>query len=297
MSQSSKYTFLFVPGNKSDEFLNKLIEQQLPHSFPANLIFDLEDSIPDELKNQTRSNLTSVLNHALSRTWPLNIYVRINAKSSSFFTADSSWFEPFWGTPIGLFLSKCESENDIKTLIEQRQSNRNPIIPIVETLNGYMNRMAISQYVAEQELTYISFGAGDMSMELDIQRNYSISLLQHALLETVLAAKMHGLSIIDSPSRILPKADSLWAKPLEEECRWSVENGFNAKFAIHPEQVEFIERIFAEKYNLDSAQQKRDAFKSNRTSNALRASENGNYIGLPVLKHAQRIIDNLNQNE
>ena len=78
---------------------------------------------------------------------------------------------------------------------------------------------------------------------------------------------------------------------LKEECQWSFENGFAGKMAVHPAQVNIINTVFRSKNRVEWARQVVNAFGRDAEITAIRASDTGDYMGTPVLKFAQRIIE------
>ncbi|OOZ42794.1 HpcH/HpaI aldolase/citrate lyase family protein [Solemya elarraichensis gill symbiont] len=260
---------------------------------PYAIIFDLEDSIRDEYKESARELLRSVFTEYSDTCGDLfRCWVRINDRSSEFFSDDLKWLHSFDTRHFGVKIPKCSGREDIIAL-EHLHSDSTPIIPTIEALKGYENRDIIMESAQQTGIKNIGFGAGDMTLELDIERDYTLPILQHIICELVIASKRHGLDLIDSTSRVLPKSGSGWQALIEEEVAFSCANGFSGKKAIHPEQVPVIERVFSSRHERDvvRAREVMDDIDSQSKTRAIRSSKTGNYVGNPSIKHATRVLE------
>ena len=165
-----------------------------------------------------------------------------------------------------------------------------PMIPTIETLEGYENREAIMAYANEIGVQQIGFGAGDMTLELGVDRDYALPVVQHVICNLIITAKRHGLDLIDSVSRVLPGEGREWQAPIAEEARFARANGFAGKKAIHPAQVPIIEEVFNAQRELDRARKLLVDFDDRNPTRAVRSSETGDYVGTPSLKRAERTL-------
>lgn len=284
-------SFLFVPATKAMNFLEKVFEEDSSLRLCKAVIFDLEDSVPDSLKQQSALELVKLLykrsSFLLQR---MQIYIRLNAIDSGFLIHDVEILRPLIQQyPIGLMLAKCRDCSQIQE-IHQRllASMTNRIIPTIETLQGYIYREEIFSYAKMHSFPGIAFGAGDMSLELLIERNYELLPLQKIMADLLIESKIHQVSLIDSPSRILPKPEDGWERDLVRECEWSFKNGFSGKIAIHPGQLPFIEQFYSNTPNIEMAEKIMTFYSQNSNSNAHKHPITGDYIGLPVLKMAKK---------
>jgi|GEM_PF-1131854 len=283
-------SLLFVPANKSNRFVSDFLKGKFHTQKPSALIFDLEDSIPDNSKKQAAEMLRSVLDESAGKlAQHTEIYVRINGIDSDFFEQDLEILGNHAGDTAGIMLSKCSSGAAVQmlcSLIHDRKTRR--IIPLIETLTGYENRREIMSFANEKGYRLIAFGAGDMSLELGIERNYDLVVLQKIIADLLIEARINNVFLIDSPSRILPSRGESWKEDLLKECNWAFENGFYAKMAVHPAQVESIENVFSKKTDDEWAEEIIRHFDNAAQTNAIRNPATGDYIGLPVLKSAKR---------
>lgn len=147
-------------------------------------------------------------------------------------------------------------------------------------------------YGASMGMLHVAFGAGDMSLELGVERDYQLALLQHVIMSLVVSAKTHRLRLIDAPSRVIPSTQSTrgWQLMLEEECRWSHANGLSGKLAVHPEQIATIHGVFDQRSKFEWAKQVVADFADNPGKRSVVSSVTGGYMGTPTLKQAQAIL-------
>jgi citrate lyase subunit beta/citryl-CoA lyase len=294
----SKFSYLFVPALKTDSFFKSLDSTHFDYMLPYSVIFDLEDSINTEYKESAREELYKGIdkNYCLKKNH-FSWYIRINSYSSSYFDDDIKWFSTLREKNIGIMLPKCNNQKELEAL-KQNMDQIISIIPLIETIEGFENRNSIFKYAKSVGIKDIAFGAGDLSLELGVERDYDLTVLQYVTASLLVSSKRIGLRLIDSPSRILPGKNVNWEHLLTNECIWANQNGFTGKMAVHPAQVHFIERTFSNEGKKIWAQKVINDFEKSTKMQAIRSSESGNYIGTPILKYAQNLLKKLaNENK
>jgi citrate lyase beta subunit len=186
-------------------------------------------------------------------------------------------------------LSKCASADELRLFLSSLQrDNLTGVIPLIETIDGHRNRKDIFHFALQQGCECVAFGAGDMSYELGIRRDYNLVLLQRIIADLLIEAKRSRINIIDSPSRILPGAGDDGASRLLGECAWSRDNGFQGKLAVHPAQIAAIESTFSRPADDTLSERILQMFEGVGTTRAWRCPETGNYVGLPSMRAALR---------
>jgi citrate lyase beta subunit len=190
---------------------------------------------------------------------------------------------------IGIMLPKCGNDEDLKS-VEEFHRPLVPIIPTIETIEGFEYRNNIFDLSKKIGVKCIAFGAGDMSLDLGIERNYALPVLRHVICALLVSAKRYKLDLIDSPSRVLPGKGSDWEQLIAEECVFASDNGFSGKLAIHPSQVRIIEQVFNSESKIERARKVLADFENNPQTQTVRSSETGDYIGTPVLRYAKWIL-------
>lgn len=109
----------------------------------------------------------------------------------------------------------------------------------------------------------------------------------------VISCRRHGVGLVDSPSRAIPKTrvGPPWDIQVREECRWNVANGVSAKIAIHPGQVPIIHDVFGAADRSAWARGVIGDFERCPEKRSVVSSADGQYMGTPTLKWARRVLD------
>lgn len=287
-------SLLFIPVIHAHRYLSSLARQNI-ECLPDALILDLEDSIPEHRKAEARASLFHILTEQAKALPPdVSILVRINAIATRFSESDLQMLSSCEsGVLSGVMVSKCADPADLDTVYAAFPGNRIPIvIPLVETLAGHAARDALCARAARLGVRQIAFGAGDMSLELGIERDYESDLLRKIAVDLVISARLHGLDAIDAPARVIPDEDAgpEMAAILERECLWAKRNGMKGKLAIHSAQIPLIARTFSAHSRLSWAQQVLAEFDGQPDNRSLRHAGTGEYMGTPTLKQARAIV-------
>lgn len=285
---------LFVPATRAQAYFEGLRRVPQAHALPDGVILDLEDSVAEVLKPAARALLDGVFHQALPRLpAELRVYVRINGRHTAEFEDDLAAVRPWACHGVGVMIPKCGTGDDLAALLAGVPALApDRVMPLVETLEGLQHRDALMDRARRLGLRHIAFGAGDMSLALGIERDYDLPLMQQVIMQLVLSAKLHGLALIDAPSRIIPsaaQAGSLQAR-LEAECRWSCANGLVGKLAVHPRQVALIHEAFDRPGRVEWARRVLADFARSPDSRAVVSSADGSYMGTPTLKEARAIL-------
>lgn len=211
---------LFIPLNKFD----RTVYKKVMHKADA-LVLDLEDAVPDSLKDEARNNLSAALE--LYKDHP-HVFVRIN--SDKHFDADMR------------MIMHLDVQNimypkfDLNHKLMHWQLENYNIIPIVETPAGlYYMHEAFSQV---KNLCGIIFGAEDLSAELGIMPTEE-AMLTYAS-QAVLGCAMLGTYCIGYASDFT----DLSIEGLRKNCLRSKSLGFKAAFCIHPSHLDTINEIY-----------------------------------------------------
>jgi citrate lyase beta subunit len=111
------------------------------------------------------------------------------------------------------------------------------LLALIETARGVMNLNEIAR--DSLRLEALMFGAEDLAGDMGAKRTRAGRELFYARSAVVTAAAAYGLQAIDM---ILADLDDL--DRLEEECLSARELGYEGKMAVHPRQLETINRVF-----------------------------------------------------
>jgi len=235
-------SLLFVPGDSE-----RKIAKALDCAADA-LILDLEDSVAPDRKSTAREVCRVTL--AAQSAGP-KLFVRINALDTPDAAADLAVV--MQGRPFGIMLPKCQSARDLVRLgdmlsvLESREgvpSGHTVVLPIVtETASAMLN---FGTY-AETRLARVfgmTWGGEDLAADLGAKTNrdetgaYALPY-QLARSFCLYAAVAAGAAPIDAVF-----TDIRDETGLEREAVAAARSGFLGKMAIHPAQVEIINRAF-----------------------------------------------------
>lgn len=211
---------LFIPMNKFD----RTIYKKVMHKADA-LVLDLEDAVPEALKDQARDDLGAALE--LYRDHP-NVFVRIN--SDDHFDADIQRVIELNAKNI------MYPKFDLNHKLMHWQLQNYNIIPIVETPAGlYYMHEAFSQI---KNICGIIFGAEDLSAELGIMPTEEAMLTFAS--QAVLGCSLLNTYCIGYASDFT----DLSIEGLRKNCLRSKSLGFKSAFCIHPTHLDTINEIY-----------------------------------------------------
>ena len=282
-------SFLFVPGDSPRKMAKALA------SAAHALVLDLEDSVAAEQLGAARQTVRDFLLTHPDRTRQ-QIWVRINPLDSGKALDDLA--QVMVGIPDGLLLPKCMGAQDIERLdhylsaLECREGIASGNTRIVSVATETPNAMfALGSYQGiSQRLAGLTWGAEDLSTAMGATTNRAddgsyIFVYQLARNLCLLGAKAASVHPIDS---VLP--DFRNAEALRAEVRRARQDGFTAKFAIHPDQVEIINAGFLpDEGEIAHARAVVAAFREAGQAGTLQV--NGKMVDKPHLTQALHILE------
>ena len=236
-------TLLFAPGVR----LELLTKSQGGQS--DALIFDLEDSVPHNAKDEARRNVGQVLQEGLRKP----MFLRINNPRAGDYQADLAVLasQASQGNVMGVILPKAEITRDIElvgqalTDIESRFGwplGSLKILPLVETCLGLRNTFDLAS--ASPRVCGMSLASaeqGDFMVDLGGRWTPQSLALSYPRSKMVVDARAAGLQwLVDGVFMNLQDLDAL-----RTECQIARELGFVGKMAIHPSQVEVMQHVFS----------------------------------------------------
>jgi len=279
-------SMLFVPGD-SDKKLAKSAE------VPADaLILDLEDSVDPSAKAQARERVAAFLKRRHGRA----VWVRVNAVDDPEHEADLA--SVVAARPDGIVLPKVRSPDDVVALADrlgslERRGGAEPgatkILPIVtETAAGVF---ALGGYGrCGPRLAALTWGAEDLAVALGAAANVDergewLPPYQLARSLCLLAAAAAGVPALDTVCLDLHAEEAL-ARQIAAARR----DGFAGKLAIHPAQVDVINRTFRPHADeIAAARRVVAAFEVARGAGVV--AVDGRMLDRPHLLRARRTLD------
>jgi citrate lyase subunit beta/citryl-CoA lyase len=234
-------SLLFVPGDS---------ERKVAKAREAGadaLILDLEDSVAPERKAAARE----ICRAALSALSGQRLFVRINALDTEDGAADLA--AVMQGGPFGIMLPKCGSAHDLLrlgdmlTVLEAREglaAGSTAVLPIVTETARAMLGFGSYAETRLPRLFGMTWGGEDLAADLGARTNRDeagLYALPYQLARgfCLFAASARGAAPIDAVF-----TDIRDVQGLEREAEAAARSGFVGKMAIHPGQVEAINRAF-----------------------------------------------------
>jgi citrate lyase subunit beta/citryl-CoA lyase len=189
------------------------------------VVLDLEDSVAPQAKNAAREAVCAAVKDYGRR----EVVVRINPLASAHGKADLQAVGA--AAPDAVLLPKVESAADIAAV-----QGAIPIWAMIEAPLGILNVAAIAASGAQ----CLAMGTNDLLKAMRAQPLPDRRNLWAALSQTVIAARAHGLSVIDGTYNEIGDAPGF-----AESCAQGRAFGFDGKTLIHPGQIETCNRVFA----------------------------------------------------
>jgi citrate lyase subunit beta/citryl-CoA lyase len=276
-------TMLFVPGDKE-----RLLLKSLELGTDA-VIWDVEDAVALPGKELARAAIGNALEAAPAKHVP--IYVRINAFGTNLLDADLN--QIVRPGLCGVILSKAESQEQVReldsllSLLERANGLSERAIKVnclIETCLGVLHAYAIA--TASPRVAGVSFGAEDFTLDLGAARTREGNEVAYARAAVAVAAGAAKILAIDTVYPDLKDEEGL-----ANECRRARQLGFKGKFAIHPKQLETINREFSpSEGELAYAEKVVIAFRKAEEEKRGVITVDGKMIDGPIVERAKLIL-------
>ena len=233
---------LFAPGSRAE----LLTKAQLGAA--DAMIFDLEDSVPLNAKEEARINVQQAL--ALGLKKPM--YLRISNPRAGDYLADLGVLaNQSLVNVAGVALPKADDAQDIETVSKALQEieikagvavGSLSILPMIETCLGLRNSFDIAKSSKRVSgMALASAEEGDFMVDLGGRWTPRSLALNYPRSKLVVDSRAAGLEwIVDGVFMNLKDTQLL-----REECLIARELGFVGKMAIHPTQVDVMHEVFS----------------------------------------------------
>lgn len=281
---------LFMPGDSM-----RKIEKATQLNVDT-IVMDLEDGVALNNKAAARATIAQAL-----RTLEFGRHerlVRLNPPDSGFLDDDIATTAP--AHPDGFVIPKVESAADLQTVSRKLAAVEAAhgwaegslrLVAVVETALGVMNLKEIAQ--ADARLSALMFGAEDLAGDIGAVRTRTGWEVFFARSAVVTAAAAYGLQAIDMIFVDFQNPDGL-----ADECRAAREMGYVGKMAIHPKQVEIINRQFSPTpAEIAHAQKLISAHHAHQQSGTGAFAFEGKMVDMPVIRAAEHVLARARQAE
>lgn len=280
-------SLLFVPGDSERKFAKGCASEA------DVLILDLEDAVAPSMKAAARAQVAGWL-AAAAEVAPA-LFVRVNPLGSGMIDDDlTAAVRP---GIAGILVPKVNGAVDIDVIagridrLEAAAGMANGTVKIMVVATETPAAMfGLGTYApAHPRLVGLTWGAEDLAAAIGATANKEPDgawtfPYQVARAQCLFAAAAAGVAPVDTLF-----ADFRDAAGLEADCRKARRDGFTGRIAIHPDQVETINRCFSPSDD-ELAQARRivDAFAANPDAGTL--GIDGKMYDIPHLKAAHKIL-------
>ncbi|MEO1608435.1 MAG: CoA ester lyase [Pseudomonadota bacterium] len=283
-------SMLFVPGDSERKFLKSL------SSGADAIILDLEDSVSLAKKPEARTLTRHFLHQARAgqQNHP-DLWVRINSLDTDFWLQDLEAILP--AQPDGIMMPKPRSGADVMRLSAELDKletasalaiGQVKLLPIItETA---ISVIQMHTYIdCPKRVVAMTWGAedlpGDIGASTNRDENGSLTsiyqLARDLCLLTSVAAGVQPMDTVFTNFRDDTGLDC--------ECRLAARDGYTGKMAIHPAQIDIINKAFTPTPD-DVAHATRIIAAFDATPDAGVASLDGQMLDRPHLTRAQKLL-------
>lgn len=191
------------------------------------LIFDLEDSVAPEAKGEARDQVLAAI--GAGGFGRREIVIRVNAMGTPW-AADDLRAVARSGAE-GVVLPKVRGPEDVRAAADLLVSEGGTaaLWAMMETAAAILAAPEIA--AAHDRLAVFTMGLEDLAKELRAEMDGARTALLYALERSVMAARAHGLGIIDA---VYPAFDD---DGFAAACAEGRRLGFDGKQVIHPRQI------------------------------------------------------------
>lgn len=265
---------LFMPGDDRHK-----IEKGAGLGVDA-LIMDLEDGVALSRKDAARESVVAALREVdFGRAERL---VRVNAVGGPWWADDLAAVLP--AGPDGIVVPKVESAAHARAVAERLGEDRCPMLVFIETALGVVNLREIAAALDEGDA--LVFGGEDLAGDLGATRTPEGHEIAYARSAVVIHARAARVQAIDTIYAGLADVEGL-----AREARFARSLGYTGKLAIHPRQVDPIQRAFTPgEAEVDHARRLAAEFRRQQAAGMGAFEFEGNMIDMPMLRAAEAVL-------
>jgi citrate lyase subunit beta/citryl-CoA lyase len=228
-------SLLFMPGSNARALEKARI-------LPADgIILDLEDSVAPDAKALAREQIAQAI--AANGFGRREVWVRSNGLDTPWWIDDLAMAGR--AGPDGVLVPKISSVEDLSTVGDRLAAlgagGSIRVWAMIETARAVLHaeELAAASRDPRTRLAGFVFGPNDIARETRIRMQPGRAAMIPMITHCILAARAHGLDILDGPYSDLGNVDGFG-----QECTQARDLGFDGKTLIHPGQIEACNAIF-----------------------------------------------------
>lgn len=240
------------------------------------LLFDLEDAVAVDKKEQARASLMTAL--ATFDYGHREKIVRVNGIASDWGLDDLRTLKA--ADFDGLLLPKVETVEQINEALAVIDKDI-AVWAMIETPKGVLN---VEQIAAHEKMACLVMGTNDLAKEMRVRQSASREEFSFAFGKVIMAARAHQCDVLDGVFNQLDNYEGL-----AQVCEQGALLGFDGKTLIHPKQLEACHTAFSPSVEaISEAQAICDAWDANTEKGVLVV--NGRLVEELHVLEAQRLI-------
>ena len=226
---------LYMPGSNAKALAKAA-------TLPADaLILDLEDSVAPDAKEAARAQVVTAAKGDFGRR---EVVIRVNGPHTPWGPADL--IAAATAGPDAILLPKVDSPGAImlaaRLMRESGAPDNTRLWAMMETPNAILNAGQIAAVAADSasRLAVLVMGLNDLAKETRARLTPGRPTMTAWLANCVVAARAHGIDIIDGVFNDIKDLDGFRA-----ECLQGRDLGLDGKTLIHPSQIDICNEVFA----------------------------------------------------
>ncbi|MDR0253283.1 MAG: CoA ester lyase [Brucellaceae bacterium] len=257
---------------------------------PDVIIYDLEDSVAADMKQEARDNLRRHFQeHSETRQHPFRA-IRINSLSTPWGEDDLKLASELGAGAI--VLPKTETPQhviDVARKLDNYDAPENAAIwAMIETPRGILNADEIARLAQKSaaRLKCFIIGTNDIALSTGVKTINQRSALIPWMMQIILAARAGGIDVLDGVYNNFHDQEGFKA-----ECEQGAILGFDGKTLIHPGQIETALNIYSSSdEDVIWANQVIAAFNLPENASKGAISLNGTMVEQLHIRQAERIL-------
>jgi citrate lyase subunit beta/citryl-CoA lyase len=235
MTIRPRRSVLYMPGSNA-----RAIEKA--RTLPVDgVILDLEDAVAPEAKPAARAQVTEAVK--AGGFGAREVFIRINGIDTEWHADDLA--AAAQASPDAILVPKISHPDELemigRRLLDLHAGHKTRVWAMIETPLAIFNALAIAAEARDSEARLSGFvmGTNDLAKETRARQVAGRAPMLPWLANCVLAARTHGIDILDGVYNDLGDALGFAA-----ECAQARDMGFDGKTLIHPSQIEACNAAF-----------------------------------------------------
>ena len=202
------------------------------------VILDLEDAVLPEMKDQARADAMAAL--GAGGFGRREVVIRINGLETPWGKADLAAAAAVGPDAVLVPKVRCEGDIEAYDLGLAAAPAHTALWAMIETPQAVLGVEPIAATSGQTRLAAFVMGINDLAKEMGARQTRERAPFHAALSLSVMAARAHGLAVLDGVHNEIDDLDLL-----EAVCRQGLEFGFDGKSLIHPSHLAICNRAFA----------------------------------------------------